>query len=89
MIEPGRSEEAASRKMRGTRLPHLRSIRERRFLTQERLSALSGVSRTTVYRLEGGGRGAQARTAWKLALALGVSPEELVHGERFRVWHYH
>jgi DNA-binding XRE family transcriptional regulator len=86
--EPGYSEEETPRRMRGARLPHLRSIRERRFLRQERLSALSGVSRTTVYRLEGGQRGAQARTAWRLALALGVSPEELVHGERHTRWRY-
>jgi transcriptional regulator with XRE-family HTH domain len=84
--EPGRSEEETSRRRKGTRSAHLRAIRERRFLTQERLSALSGVSRTTVYRLEGGDRGAHARTVWKLALDLGVSPEELVLGERHTWW---
>jgi transcriptional regulator with XRE-family HTH domain len=82
------SEEGASRRRKGTRLPHLGAIRRRRHLTQERLSALSGVSRETIYRLEGGERAAHSRTAWKLALALGVSPEELVHGERHRVWNY-
>jgi transcriptional regulator with XRE-family HTH domain len=69
-------------------LPHLGAIRRRRHLTQERLSALSGVSRETIYRLEGGERAAHPRTVWKLALALGVSPEELVHGERYTWWRY-
>jgi transcriptional regulator with XRE-family HTH domain len=55
-------------------------------LTQERLSKLSGVSRTSIYRLEGGRRGALPGTVWNLALALGVSPEELVHGQRHTWW---
>lgn len=76
-----------SRRSRGTRLPHLRSIREGRCLTQEQLSALSGVSRESVYRLEGGKRGAMPDTMWKLAMILGVSPAELVH-ERHHTWRY-
>lgn len=82
MKEPRRSNEVTPHKVRGTRLPHLRAIRERRFLTQERLSELSRVSRTTIYRLEGGERGAREGTVSELARAFGVLPDELVYGER-------
>jgi transcriptional regulator with XRE-family HTH domain len=68
-------------------LPHLRAIRKSRMLSQERLSALSGVSRESIYRLEGGKRGAMPDTLCKLALALGVDPEELVYGRRYTWWH--
>jgi transcriptional regulator with XRE-family HTH domain len=67
-------------------LPHLRAIRKSRMLSQERLSALSGVSRESIYRLESGRRGAMPDTLWRLALALGVDPEELVHGWRHTRW---
>lgn len=88
MKEPRRGEEETPHKVRGTRLPHLRAIRERRFLTQERLSELSHVSRTTIYRLEGGERGAREGTVSELARALGVSPVELVRGERYTWWRH-
>lgn len=86
MAEKRNGAEGTEQRVRGTRLPHLRSIREDRFLTQERLSALSGVARTTIYRIEGGRRGAMPGTLWKLSLALGVSPEELVRGRRHTWW---
>ena len=85
--EKGRSTEGTVHRSKGTRLPHLRSIREGRYLTQEQLSKMSGVARTTVYRLERGKRGAIPYTAWRLAMALGVGPEELVYG-RDRAWWY-
>jgi DNA-binding XRE family transcriptional regulator len=86
--EQGRSKEGIARRRKGTCLPHLKVIRRNRHLTQERLSALSGVSRESIYRLEGDKRGAMPDTMWKLALALGVRPEELVHGERHTWWRY-
>ena len=78
--ERRRREEGTARRRRGTCLPHLRAIRRSRMLTQERLSVLSGVGRETIYRLEGGRRGAMPDTLWKLALALRVSPEDLIYG---------
>jgi transcriptional regulator with XRE-family HTH domain len=81
------SKQGASRRKKGTYLPYFADLRRTRGLTQERLSALSGVSRESIYRLEGGKRGAMPDTLWKLALALGVSPEELVHGRRHTWWH--
>jgi hypothetical protein len=42
--------------------------------------ALSGVSRESIYRLEGGRRGAMPDTMWKLARALWVSTEDLIYG---------
>jgi DNA-binding XRE family transcriptional regulator len=77
-----RRNEGPSRRRKGTCLPHLKAIRRSRYLTQERLRKLSEVSRTSIYRLEGGKRAAHLRTAWRLALALGVSSEELIHGQR-------
>jgi transcriptional regulator with XRE-family HTH domain len=74
-----RSKEGTARRRRGACLPHLKAIRRSRYLTQERLSTLSGVSRESIYRLEGGRRGAMPDTLWKLALTLGVSPEDLIY----------
>jgi DNA-binding XRE family transcriptional regulator len=85
--EKRRRNDGASRITRGTCLPHLRAIRRSRMLTQEHLSALSGVSRERIYRLEGGRRGALPDTLWNLALTLGVSPEELAHGWHHIWWH--
>lgn len=87
MTEKGRSTEETTRRSKGTRLPYLKDFRTSRFLTQEQLSKMSGVARTTIYRLEGGERGAMPGTAWRLAMALGVDPEELVHGRRHTWWY--
>jgi DNA-binding XRE family transcriptional regulator len=51
------------RRQRGVYLQYLADIRMRRHLTQERLSALARVSRESIYRLEGGKRRADYRTA--------------------------
>jgi len=80
MNEKRRSKKGTARRRRGTYLPYLADLRRTRGLTQERLSALSGVSRESIYRLEGGRRGALPDTMWKLALALRVSPEDLIYG---------
>jgi transcriptional regulator with XRE-family HTH domain len=59
-------------------LPQLRNIRERRALSQRELSALSGVSRMTIVRLEAGGEDPFPTTVRKLAQALNVDPAELM-----------
>ncbi len=66
---------------RGTPLPGLGGHRRRRGLTQRQLGELAGVAHTTVQRLESLRRGAYPQTLRKLATALGVAPEELLHAE--------
>ena len=56
----------------------LKELRQRRVLTLHELEEVSGVSYNTIWRLENGKTGAQPRTIRKLAVALGVEPEELV-----------
>jgi transcriptional regulator with XRE-family HTH domain len=56
----------------------LRTARRLKGLSQDELSALSGVPQQTISKLER--RGAQAptwNTAWKLAQALGIEAQEL------------
>ena len=67
---------------RSTALPGLAAHRRRRGLTQRQLGKLAGVAHTTVQKLESLRRGAYPQTMQKLATALGVSPEELLHGEK-------
>jgi transcriptional regulator with XRE-family HTH domain len=67
---------------RSTPLPALAAHRRRRGLTQRQLGELAGVAHTTVQQLESLKRGADPQTMQKLATALGVAPEELLHGER-------
>jgi transcriptional regulator with XRE-family HTH domain len=62
-------------------LAALAAHRRRRGLTQRQLGELSGVAHTTVQKLESLRRGADPQTMQKLATALGVAPEELLHGE--------
>jgi transcriptional regulator with XRE-family HTH domain len=66
---------------RSTPLPGLATHRRRRCLTQRQLGELAGVAHTTVQRLESLRRGAYPQTLRKLATALGVAPEELLHTE--------
>jgi transcriptional regulator with XRE-family HTH domain len=66
---------------RSTPLPGLAEHRRKRGLTQRQLGELAGVAHTTVQRLETLSRGAYPKTLRKLATALGVAPEELLHGE--------
>jgi transcriptional regulator with XRE-family HTH domain len=66
---------------RSTPLPGLGAHRRRRGLTQRQLGELAGVAHTTVQQLEARKRGAYPRTLRKHATALGVAPEELLHGE--------
>jgi transcriptional regulator with XRE-family HTH domain len=64
---------------RSTPLPSLAAHRRRRGLTQRQLAQLAGVAHTTVQRLESLRRGAYPQTMQKLATALGIAPEELLH----------
>jgi transcriptional regulator with XRE-family HTH domain len=66
---------------RSTPLPGLAAHRRRRGLTQRRLGELAGVAHTTVQHLESLSRGAYPQTMQKLATALVIAPEELLHGE--------
>ena len=66
---------------RGIPLPYLKEVRQSRGLSQRELAELARVSSGTVYRVENGLRGAYPGTVRKLATALGVAPEELVHGK--------
>jgi transcriptional regulator with XRE-family HTH domain len=66
---------------RSTPLPDLAAHRRRRGLTQRQLGELASVAHTSVQQLESLKRGAYPQTMQKLATALGVTPEELLHGE--------
>ena len=66
---------------RSTSLPGLAAQRQRRGLTQRQFGELAGVAHTTVQNLKSLSRGAYPQTLRKLASALGVAPEELLHGE--------
>jgi len=59
----------------------LKALRQQRVLTLRELEERSGVAYNTIWHLENGKRGAQPRTLRKLAVALGVEPEELVKTE--------
>ena len=60
----------------------LRRARRDRALSQQDLSAATGVAQATLSDLERGKRGARASTVRKLAEALGVTPKELMEEER-------
>jgi transcriptional regulator with XRE-family HTH domain len=64
---------------RSTPLPGLAAHRRRRGLTQRELGELAGVAHTTVQQLETLQRGAYPKTLRKLASALGLAPEGLLH----------
>ncbi len=64
---------------RSTPLPGLAAHRRQRGLTQRQLGQLASVAHATVQQLESLKRGAYPQTTQKLATALGVAPEELLH----------
>jgi transcriptional regulator with XRE-family HTH domain len=64
---------------RSTSLPALAAHRRKMGLTQRQLGELAGVAHTTVQQVESFKRGAYPQTLRKLATALGVAPEELLH----------
>lgn len=59
-------------------VPHLRSVREERALSQRALAAMSSVAHDTIGQLERGERQARPSTIRKLAEALGVEPSVLL-----------
>ena len=63
-------------------LAGLRSVRQRRGLTQRELAARAKTGQQTVCRLETLRRGAYPKTIRKLASALGVAPAELMDDHR-------
>jgi DNA-binding XRE family transcriptional regulator len=63
---------------RGIPLPGLRSARQRLSLTQRELATRAGMGQGTICKLETLQRGAYPQTLQKLAVALGVSPADLV-----------
>ena len=72
------TEDHKRHRSRSIPLPFLRELRQSRGLSQKELGEIAGVASGTVYRLENGLRGAYPGTVRKLALALGVTTEELV-----------
>lgn len=58
------------------RVPRLREQRNKRALSQQELAERSGVSRTTIIKLEAG-RDAWPQTVRKLAAALHIKPADL------------
>ena len=56
----------------------LREVRERKFLSQQELADLTGLSKPNISRLENGHQKPYPKTVRRLAEALGVAPEELV-----------
>ena len=65
---------------RGIPLPGLRPARQRLGLTQRQLASRAGLGQGTVSKLERSERGAYPQTLRKLAVALGVTPADLVEG---------
>lgn len=59
----------------------LREVRERLFVTQAELANRSGVAESNISRIESGIQFPRISTVRKLALALGVSPNELIEWE--------
>jgi transcriptional regulator with XRE-family HTH domain len=59
------------------KVPKLRQVRERAYLTQAELAKKSKVTESTISRLEAEHQEARISTVRKLAEALGVKPEEL------------
>ena len=80
------SEDSAQQRYRNRSipLPYLRELRQSRGLSQKDLGHLAGVSSGTIYRVECGLRGAYPGTVRKLATALGIAPEVLLHGKSTR-----
>ena len=56
----------------------LKELREERALSMRELSAASGITTQTIYRIEHGQSNVRPRTVRKLAEALGVAPKALL-----------
>lgn len=56
----------------------IRQMRKERNLSQDTLSGLAGMGRTHLTMIENGNKQANFETIWKIALAFGIMPHELV-----------
>lgn len=56
----------------------IRKIRKEKGMTQEFLSGFAGIARTHLTMIEKGTKQPNFETVWKIALALGLTPSELV-----------
>lgn len=56
----------------------LKRAREKRLMTQEELAKSTGISVTSISRIENGAHKPRFSTVKKLAAALGVEPERLI-----------
>lgn len=82
MINPEdqRQEPTRTYANRGIPLPGLRPARQRLGLTQRQLASRAGMGQGTITKLERLERGAYPKSLQKLAVALEVSPAELIEG---------
>lgn len=65
---------------RGVPVPHLRAWRQAKYLSQLELGERAGLSRITITRAERG-EAVSFPNIRKLAEALGVTPDDLVHAD--------
>lgn len=56
----------------------VRKLRKKKGISQEVLSGLAGIARTHLTMIENGTKQANFETIWRLAVALGIRPSELV-----------
>ena len=56
----------------------IRALRKEKGLSQDVLSGLAGIARTHLTMIENGSKQANFETLWRLAMALGLRPSELV-----------
>lgn len=56
----------------------LRQVRKARGMSQDQLASDAKISRTSIVNIEAGRQGVALGTMYRLALALGVDPEELL-----------
>jgi transcriptional regulator with XRE-family HTH domain len=79
-VDDERQEPTRTYANRGIHLPGLRPARQRLGLTQRQLASQAGTGQETICKLETLQRGAYPQTLQKLAVALGISPADLVKG---------
>lgn len=56
----------------------IRKIRTQKHMTQELLSGFAGIARSHLSMIENGSKQANMETVWRIALALEMSPSQLV-----------
>ena len=56
----------------------IRRIRTQKHMTQELLSGFAGIARSHLSMIENGSKQANMETIWRIALALEMSPSQLV-----------